>query len=97
MHLTITLSPVEVDALQLAFQTADLPAALHSLLLTVVEKTSEARLQRLATVYRELSPADQLEATQLLGEWRVKKEQAGTRVPPLDPPADAIIEPELVR
>lgn len=74
MDLTLTLSPVEVDALLLAFPNLEPAAAVHVLLQPVVMKTAEMRLQRLATEYRTLSPADQLEATKVLAEWRAKLE-----------------------
>jgi hypothetical protein len=74
MDITLTLSPVEVDALLLAFPNTETTAALHILLQPVVFKTAEMRLQRLATEYRTLTPADQLEATKMLAEWRAKLE-----------------------
>jgi hypothetical protein len=85
MDITLTLSPVEVDALQLAFDTQDLNAAIHQLVAPVVATTSEARLNRLADEYRELSPADQLEVVQVLADWKIRKAKPAGPVTPADP------------
>lgn len=88
MEITLTLSPVEADALALAFPDLAPEAALHALLAPTVAKTSEVRLQRLATLYRALSPADQLEANQVLVQWQTTKNP-----PPVDPPGPPVEVP----
>ena len=88
MDITFTLTPVEIDALVLAFPSLAPDAALHAVLEPLTAKMSEARLQRLATLYRTLSAEDQLEATTLLGAWRESKTPKPAP-PVVDAPAPA--------
>jgi hypothetical protein len=69
MNITFSLSPVEADALQTAFPGLRLDAAIHRLIVPVIDKTADTRLQRLANEYRALSPADQLEVVTMLRRW----------------------------
>jgi len=93
MDITLTLSPVEVDALRTAFPGAPLDVVIHKLIAPVVEKTGDARLQRLASEYRALSPADQLEAAAVLRQWRDTKYPPPPPPDPAPEPAPAPIEP----
>lgn len=88
MDITVTLSPVELDALQLLYPDLTPDVAIHRTLLPLVDRTSEVRLQRLATLYRALSAEDQLEATTVLGVWRESKTPKPAP-PVVDAPAPA--------
>lgn len=88
MDITITLSPVELDALQISYPSLTLEAALHLTLKPLIDMTSEVRLQRLATLYRGLTAEEQLEATTLLGKWRESKTPKPAP-PVVDAPAPA--------
>lgn len=93
MDITLTLSAVEADALLTAFPGMRPGAVIHKLIEPVIEKTGDARLQRLANEYRALSATDQLEAAAVLRRW---KEAKYPPPPPPDPkpaPVDEPIDP----
>ena len=48
-------------------------AVLHRILKPIVEKHGESRLQKLADMYRNLTPTDQIEAIKLLRDWQLSK------------------------
>lgn len=92
MNLTLALTPVEVDALQTAVPGVPLDVAIHMLIEPVIEKTGDARLQRLANEYRALSADDQLEAFTVLRQWREAKTRP-TPEPVPDPQPEPVVTP----
>lgn len=73
MAIQVTLSDIEVAALENQFSGKTADEALHELLLTYVKKDSDIRLQALATQWRALTPDWQLEVSNLIKVWYADK------------------------
>lgn len=86
MDITLTLTAAEEAALRSRYPSAlTLDVAVHSVLFAIVEKDSERRLQALATQYRALPSALQVEATNLLKQWLASKGPITPDIVPGDP------------
>ncbi len=74
MDLIITLSSVEVDAINARRGQRPAEDVIHRLLAPLVKADSADRLDHLVNQYKQLTPELQVEATELLQEWFATKQ-----------------------